>query len=312
MNNPKKLKSLYLKYYQQHANAGDQFSFALAQQYFANKIIPCQRVTLTVPNLILVGSYLIAADAHSHICGAGFISAESSLSRLQTAPRFIHCVRGPLTAELLEKQGIPCPKVYADPGILAPELFPRIVVTKHKIGIIPHFLDANLPWISSCRIKGIPIIDVLSPLDEFFSVMNECEVILSSSLHGIIFAHAYGIPALWIELSSNVIGNGFKFYDYYLSVSIKQDKVNRVRVFAETDPYAILKMASLADQSTLITPLKESMSEALRGLRHDQLSTTIRNVMLPLCKHNRTRFVDYFDKNVKPHFRFKRIKNVGK
>jgi pyruvyltransferase len=287
----KKLKSVCLKFYQEYPNAGDQFSFALAKRYFSENVIPSTINTLTVPNLILVGSYLIKSDAYSHICGAGFIATDTPWFQLSTAPKSIHCVRGPLTAELLEKQGIHCPKIYADPGILAPELFPRSVFPKHKIGVIPHFLDVNLPWIESCRAKGISIIDASSPLDKYFSDIHGCEIILSSSLHGIIFAHAYGIPALWIELSDNVIGNGFKFYDYYLSLGIQCEKVRRVRVNENTDPYEIAKLATVGDQSTLIAPLKEAMFSTIKQLRRDQMNAGIKNILMPLNFHNRKKFV---------------------
>lgn len=46
-----------------------------------------------------------------------------------------------------------------------------------------------------------------------------CRFIYSSSLHGLIVSHAYGIPALWFE-HTRLTGDRFKFYDYFSSVCI--------------------------------------------------------------------------------------------
>jgi hypothetical protein len=70
------------------------------------------------------------------------------------------------------------------------------------------------------REKGWKIIDILqaNTVAKFVEEIHTCELILSSSLHGIILADSYNIPAYHTILSNNVIGGEFKFRDYYASV----------------------------------------------------------------------------------------------
>jgi pyruvyltransferase len=212
---------------------------------------------------MLLGSILQRADSKTVVCGAGFMFSDG---KPMEKPRLITCVRGPLTGVLLDKQGIPHPGRFADPGVLAPYLFKPTQKVRYKIGIIPHYVDAGSPWIKTCKEQEIKIIDVFSPLKKFFNDIQKCEVIMSSSLHGLIFAHAYGKPAVWIELSDKVAGNGFKFFDYYQSVGIHPEKVNRVRINDSSDPLEIAKTATFAGHKLLIETMEESIHEAKKCL----------------------------------------------
>ena len=81
-----------------------------------------------------------------------------------------------------------------------------------------------------------------------------------------IFAHAFGKPAVWIEISDKVAGNGFKFFDYYQSVGIYPEKVNRIRINDFSDPPEISKFATFADHKLLIETMEESIHEAKKIL----------------------------------------------
>lgn len=155
------------------------------------------------------------------IWGTGFISESS---KLHINPIKVCSVRGPLTRNKFLELGIECPEIYGDPALLMPKFYNPTSNKKYKYGIIPHYIDKENKWVNKFKNNNnIKIIDITNTENElknhrFINDILECEVILSSSLHGIIAADAYGIPSYWIELSNNVVGNGFKFKDYFSSV----------------------------------------------------------------------------------------------
>jgi hypothetical protein len=61
----------------------------------------------------------------------------------------------------------------------------------------------------------------MSGVDNVISCVTKCNYIITSALHGLICAESYNIPAIWVEFSDGVAGNGFKFKDYYLGTSRK-------------------------------------------------------------------------------------------
>jgi len=149
------------------------------------------------------------------VWGAGFMADGQTML---VNPKKIFAVRGPLTRDLLIKQGIDCPEVYGDPALLFPRFYNPEIKKKYKLGIIPHYVDKDCNWIKSINNDDVKIIDICSDTHEFIDSLKECEKVVSSSLHGIIAADAYGIPNSWIKISEKVGGHGFKFRDYFASV----------------------------------------------------------------------------------------------
>ena len=71
---------------------------------------------------------------------------------------------------------------------------------------------------------------------DFIDKILSCEVILSSSLHGIIIADAYAIPNQWSTFTDKIAeGAEFKFHDYFLSVEKNIDKPSKILSFTDID-----------------------------------------------------------------------------
>ncbi|WHR59290.1 polysaccharide pyruvyl transferase family protein [Acinetobacter haemolyticus] len=197
-------------------NAGDLFNKDYPNYKFGNKVYKYSFGKKK--HFLFCGSILGRSNCYSTIIGAGFISREQSESPIEFDK--VIGVRGELTAQALLKKNSKLELVFlGDPGLLAREVVqPRInssVSPTSSIGIIPHFMDLDKvrSLIKDC--DGVKIIDIR---DDFKSVCLQilnCDKILSSSLHGLIFSDAMNVPNNWISVGNEIIGGDFKFKDYY-------------------------------------------------------------------------------------------------
>ncbi|MGG7033603.1 MAG: polysaccharide pyruvyl transferase family protein [Flavobacterium sp.] len=170
-----------------------------------------------MPIYVTVGSILTHVNHKCMVWGSGIISKDYSIKKA----RFLG-VRGPQTRKFLLEAGYEVPEIYGDPALLLPRYFAPKVEKKYKYGIVPHYDDYKIVsnWFqdnSEIHLIDMMTTDVESKTIEFL----QCEKIISSSLHGIIVAHAYGIPAVWQKFSNKVFGDDIKYQDYLESVQLE-------------------------------------------------------------------------------------------
>ena len=198
-------------------NIGDSMVPWLIKNVSGSDLLYSNPREATGPHLFTIGSILQYADNNSNIWGSGFISKNS---KVHSKPSNIHAVRGPLSSHRLkELTGFEC-NVFCDPALLTARFIkPESTLGRNKIGLIPHYVDKNK--ISKTKIimnESVKLCDVeTSDIQKFVNEICSCEIVISSSLHGIILAEAFGITAIWAKFGEDVYGNDFKFYDYYLS-----------------------------------------------------------------------------------------------
>lgn len=166
-----------------------------------------------------IGSHLATAcgDPNAVIWGAGFISADVPI---KGRPREIHAVRGWLSNERLKNAGLPAPGVVGDVALLLPRLYaPKRDLERRSLGIIPHCFEWDEAFFVAARDwDDVHVIDICGDIEHVVERIVSCDRIVSSSLHGIICADSYGVPAIWLHASDKPKGDGFKFRDYFSSV----------------------------------------------------------------------------------------------
>jgi pyruvyltransferase len=214
-----KSNSIILAGYTESKNFGDALNVPFLKILSKSKIIEANCIDSQNTNkLLMIGSTLHLSDKNTIIWGAGCIS-EENIPPIK--PLKINAVRGPLTRGVLIQNGYDCPEVYGDPALLLPYFYKPNLKKRYKLGVIPHYIDLSSDFISKIsKNKSVTIININVGRDykEFINQVLKCDSIISSSLHGLIIADAYNIPNVWVEFSKNVIGNGFKFRDYFMSI----------------------------------------------------------------------------------------------
>lgn len=172
----------------------------------------------TKPHLFVSGSILREATGNTFVVGSGFNGKQQSF---KGKPR-IYSVRGPITLRQLPPGYGDLP--VGDPAISLPLLYTPTVNVEYDVGIVPHYVDSNSKvitrYIEDSDYK-VNVINILANVEEVVDEINRCSFILSSTLHGLITAHAYGIPGVWVEFSDGVLGGGYKFLDYFESFGTK-------------------------------------------------------------------------------------------
>jgi predicted O-linked N-acetylglucosamine transferase (SPINDLY family) len=229
---------MYLHWFAGTPNWGDILNPEMAEAISGKKpIYHMPNLTSQREFYLCTGSVLALANRYATVWGSGYIS---DTAQCIEPPKKICAVRGPLTRKKLLSQGIECPEVYGDPALLYPRFYqPKSVKKKYKLGIIPHYIDKENPWVLQQYDKqGIAVLNVQTEdLNSFVDAVLSCERVVSSSLHGLIVADAYGVPSLWARFSDQVIGGDFKFQDYFASVGRTEDKpllINDPSVSLET------------------------------------------------------------------------------
>lgn len=191
------------------------------------EIVPTTEATPA--KLLVVGSVLHEACGTDVVWGVG-VNSKNRLAFPSNSKISFKAVRGPMTRSVVLDQGLSCPAVYGDPGLLFPMLFDDKIRQRRgeleascaALGIsmpetifIPNINDDRfLPdYVGS---SAFPDVMVVRPNWDPITVaayISASSRVLSSSLHGLVFADSYG------RSTTRVISQyepEFKYTDYYM------------------------------------------------------------------------------------------------
>ena len=220
-------------------NVGDSLGPAIVSWMLEGRgLDPAARVEKT-GHLMTVGSIVSFGLFDAVIWGSG-IRDPKAPRIIRQKKKYLHrrfdirAVRGPLTRKALLDSGYSCPAVYGDPAILMPLIYPAENHGKgQEIGVILHYKTAIAQASGGNGAERLlPVPDALThpyhlrfidprttDYKTFIDAICRSKLVISSSLHGIILAEAYGIPAIFLNFG--VDEQQTKYEDWYLSTNRK-------------------------------------------------------------------------------------------
>ena len=194
-------------------NFGDYLSSVIVTKIAADRGYFLDEELAINKRLLAIGSVLHFAKDNDIVWGSG-VNGKVDPKLHVFKQLDVRAVRGPLTRRYLMDRGISVPEIYGDPALLLPELLPmrfkRNVEAAKGSWIVPNLHD--LPLVKEME-------NVISPLQPWWRVVNQiiaAEYIISSSLHGLVLADAFGVPCRYLRISETE--NIFKYNDYALGV----------------------------------------------------------------------------------------------
>jgi len=191
-------------------NVGDYLSKVVFDYLLQYKGISSYKRKHTV-RISFIGSVIQFLGAKTIVYGSGFLREDVVRQFAEKKVELdIRAVRGPLTKKSLEEIGYKVPNIFGDPAILLPLFYvpvDQIIINQYIV--IPH-------WTKIKYYQNYPCLSTLTNDWKFFiDTIVSSKLVISASLHGLILAEVYGVPAIFLNDTEN--DDIYKYKDYYYS-----------------------------------------------------------------------------------------------
>lgn len=236
-------------------NVGDWCGPQLVQAMTGRTPIQVDRPGVSPRALYSVGSILGWIKRNNvDIWGSGLmqpLTKDEIAERRKLKGIEVHAVRGRMTKEHVERDlGWEVPEVFGDPALLLPRYFPGSQESTGKPLLIPHNVHRKKFQDLAPEVRDgyVDIVDVRRDLAHVLGQVSGASAVISTSLHGVIFAQAYGVPWVWLDIEDAPLwGGGFKFADFF--TTLKGAEPAQTKMPGDAIPDIDLK--ALASQTVL-------------------------------------------------------------
>lgn len=207
----------HINYNQTIQNLGDMLSEVVVDYLCKKNGINKEKKIAKTRHLYGIGSIIFFGNQDATVWGSGSLHEIkfhiNSFLRHKFLRRLdVRAVRGPNTKKNLRVLNIACPDVFGDPAMLLPLIYNPKKEKNIDYLVINHFRDEQSHFYSNEL--NIFYTDMLTECwKEKIDLILSAKCVISSSLHGVILAESYGIPA--ILLKPKIESDLFKYEDYY-------------------------------------------------------------------------------------------------
>lgn len=237
-------------------NFGDEITGYILRGIWGRSVewAPKKDADLIATGSILDSTLTEERDKPLYVWGSGLIRDGEGYSGKDLR---IFAVRGPITRDRVA----PGANIaLGDPGLLSNLVFSSSKKRTYRIGIVAHYIDLNLPSIAEISKRSdVLLISPLQTPDKVAKDITSCRIVVSSSLHGLIFADSFSIPNYWMPLSDKLAGGDYKFKDYYESTG---RVLNKVTINMLEDADEVARLISTYEPIPNLKKLQKDLIEA--------------------------------------------------
>lgn len=209
-----------------------------------------RRVVWTPPRkaeVIAVGSiieyYVRRSSSQATVWGAGLRDAPSDalVAQIKANVGQFSAVRGPKTAQALGLTNVS----IGDPGVVVP-LLGKFGGAKSGILYLPHFRTWTTPRgrseIQQARSLGMTVVPPSTRPIDMIDAISRSDLVLSSSLHGVVVAHALGVAVQSLGIPNGGMAEpDFKYEDYFGSINLEYERVDVATCFDPDEARIIME-----------------------------------------------------------------------